>query len=265
MDYDQAYLRNFGLFTREEQEKLRNAKVAVAGLGGVGGVQAATLARMGIGEMAVMDPGSFDPSDMNRQFGARKSTLGRNKALATAEFLRDINPFMKLEVFDQLMDEEAFGGFIENSAVVIEAIDYVAFDYKAAFHRAARAQGRIVLTSPIPDFGALMMVFDPHGMTMEELMGAPPDREGQRAFRAPVDRMFGSRLKPKNISDFYDERCPYISTNAGAAALSGSLVATEAALIVTGKRRREDIVFAPRLVYADLFERVFRVMNPLED
>ena len=99
MDYDLVYGRNIGLFTKEEQEKLKAAKVAIAGVGGVGGIQAATLARFGIGKMAIMDPGVFDEPDMNRQYAATKSTLGRNKAIATAQFLRDINPLIDLDVF----------------------------------------------------------------------------------------------------------------------------------------------------------------------
>ncbi len=60
MNYDQGYLRNIGVFSSEQQDKLRHAKVTVAGGGGVGGIQAVTLARMGIGEMTIMDPGVFE-------------------------------------------------------------------------------------------------------------------------------------------------------------------------------------------------------------
>ena len=99
VNYDQVYLRNIGIFTGRQQARLRQAKITVAGVGGVGGIQAVTLARMGIGEMTIMDPGVFDEPDMNRQYAAMKNTIGQNKARATAGLLKKINPFMKLNVF----------------------------------------------------------------------------------------------------------------------------------------------------------------------
>ena len=90
MNYDQVYLRNIGIFTGRQQARLRQAKITVAGVGGVGGIQAVTLARMGIGEMTIMDPGVFDEPDMNRQYAAMKNTIGQNKARATAGLLKKI-------------------------------------------------------------------------------------------------------------------------------------------------------------------------------
>ncbi len=69
MRYEDAFARNIGLFSHSEQDRLRNATVIVAGVGGVGGIQAVTLARFGIGKMILIDPGAFDPPDMNRQYG----------------------------------------------------------------------------------------------------------------------------------------------------------------------------------------------------
>jgi tRNA A37 threonylcarbamoyladenosine dehydratase len=117
MSYQDVYQRNYGLFLEEEQEKIRNSKIAIAGVGGVGGIQAATLARFGIGELSILDPGIFDEPDMNRQFGATKSNIGRNKAIAIGEMLKEINPFMKLNVFTQaLNDQQSIEDFISDSA-----------------------------------------------------------------------------------------------------------------------------------------------------
>jgi molybdopterin/thiamine biosynthesis adenylyltransferase len=66
MTYDEAYNRNIGIFTHEEQKHLRESKVTIAGVGGVGGIQAATLARFGVGELAFFDPGIFDEPDLNK-------------------------------------------------------------------------------------------------------------------------------------------------------------------------------------------------------
>lgn len=260
MDYWQVYQRNIGLFTREQQQKLRDAKVFVAGVGGVGGIEAATLARFGVGELVIMDPGVFDEPDMNRQFGAMAGTLGENKARATARLLRDINPFLKVEALEYAPQDEAeLAARMAGSAVVIDAIDYAGFDYKARFARVARAMGVFNVTAPIPGFGTLMIIFDPGGMTLEEFYGAPADPAEWPAYRIPMDRIQGEKRYAYIIKDFLEGERGYISTCAGAGALNGGLVATEIALIVSGLRSRGEIVVAPRVTYVDILNRVFEV------
>ena len=73
-DYHEAFSRNIGLVTLEEQERLRRSHVAIAGMGGMGGVHLITLARAGIGSFAIADPDCFELANMNRQYGARVDT-----------------------------------------------------------------------------------------------------------------------------------------------------------------------------------------------
>jgi molybdopterin/thiamine biosynthesis adenylyltransferase len=262
MNYDQVYLRNIGLFTPDQQRRLRSAKVTVAGVGGVGGIQAATLARMGIGELAIMDPGVFDAPDMNRQFAAMASTIGQNKAEATAPLLRDINPFLKLTVLAHAPERKSdLADLVRGSALVIDAIDYRGFDYKVLFAEVAREQGLYNFTAPIPDFGALLMIFDPKGMTLEEFYRAPADRALWPKHDIPLVEILGLRHANRNLADFASGKRPYISTNAGAAALAGALLATEAALLIAGIRAPSDLVTAPRVTFVDLLARTFEVFD----
>ena len=260
MDYWQVYQRNIGLFSREQQQKLRDAKVFVAGVGGVGGIEAATLARFGVGELVVMDPGVFDEPDMNRQFAAMASTIGENKARATARILKDINPFLKVAALEYAPQGDAeLAAQMAGSALVIDAIDYAWFDYKARFARVARSLNLLNVTAPIPGFGTLMVIFDPEGMTLEEFYGAPADPAEWPAYRIPMDRIQGAERYGDIVGRYRDGGSAYISTCAGAGALNGGLVATEIALIITGLRTREEIVFAPRVTYVDMLRRVFEV------
>ena len=61
--YNKAFRRNLGLITEQEQQKLSNAHVAIVGMGGVGGIHAATLARLGIGRFSIADPDVFEISN----------------------------------------------------------------------------------------------------------------------------------------------------------------------------------------------------------
>src|ERR1700721_482305 len=67
--------RNIGWITAEEQEILRNSVVGIAGTGGMGGLLAATLVRVGIGEIRISDSDVFDVSNINRQFAATRNTI----------------------------------------------------------------------------------------------------------------------------------------------------------------------------------------------
>ncbi len=260
MDYAQCFQRNIGLFTPEQQEILRRSTITVAGAGGVGGIEAATLARFGVGELRLIDPGVFDEPDMNRQFGAMASTIGRNKARATAEMIRDINPFCTVSVQEKGLSGEAeLREFMAGSHLVIDAIDYMGFDYKAAFARAARSLGLYNLTAPIPGFGTLFIIFAPRGMTLEAFFQAPQDPALWPRHQMRLDRILGPDRFGGLAEDFLLGRRATLPSCAGAAALNGGLVATEAALILTGLRPESEIVAAPRVVYLDMLRRNFEI------
>jgi molybdopterin/thiamine biosynthesis adenylyltransferase len=260
MDYWQLYQRNIGLFSRGEQQALRDAKVFVAGLGGSGGIEAATLARFGVGELVIMDPGRFDEPDMNRQFAAMKSTMGENKARATARLLRDINPCLKLQVLDYAPEDSAeLAAVMAGSTLVVDAIDYAGFDYKVKFARIARAMDVLNVTAPLPGFGTLMVIFDPRGMTVEDFYRAPADQALWPNFQIPLDRILGESRFGHIVRRLRTGESAYLSTCAGASSLNGGLVATEIALILTGLRPRAEIAFAPHVTYVDVLRRVFEI------
>src|SRR3954462_14568363 len=78
--YEEAFSRHRGLIGPAEQERLRRSRVAIAGLGGVGGIHLVTLARLGIGGFHIADPDRFELANFNRQYGANVQSLGRGKA-----------------------------------------------------------------------------------------------------------------------------------------------------------------------------------------
>jgi tRNA A37 threonylcarbamoyladenosine dehydratase len=79
-NYEQAFQRTLGWVTEEELLTLRQKRVAIAGVGGVGGGYALTLARLGIGNLTIADPDTFELANFNRQVGANIATIGRSKA-----------------------------------------------------------------------------------------------------------------------------------------------------------------------------------------
>lgn len=89
---NEAFLRTRMILGEDAMARLKRAHVAVVGLGGVGSYVVECLARSGVGELTLIDSDCYAPSNLNRQLGALRSTLGRPKAEVLAERCRDIDP-----------------------------------------------------------------------------------------------------------------------------------------------------------------------------
>src|SRR5690348_8583872 len=88
--YTERVDRNIGWISPEEQQFLKEKTVGISGCGGMGGLLAQILVRAGVGTIKIADNSTFDESNINRQFGATRSTIGVSKAAATAKALRSI-------------------------------------------------------------------------------------------------------------------------------------------------------------------------------
>src|SRR5215831_18108908 len=126
--YSEAFSRNLGLITAEEQQKLRSSCAAIAGLGGVGGIHLVTLARSGIGKFSIADPDIFEVRNTNRQYGSTYSTQGRSKADVMCEIVRDINPEVELRVFHEPIGPTNAEAFLDGADVLIDGIDAFEID-----------------------------------------------------------------------------------------------------------------------------------------
>ena len=99
------YQRTQALLGEEAIEKLKNAKVLICGLGGVGGFTCEALARAGIGTLGLCDMDRVDPTNCNRQILALQSTIGKLKADVAEARVKDINPDVQLRKFALRIDE----------------------------------------------------------------------------------------------------------------------------------------------------------------
>ena len=93
------FIRTRLLIGDEPLERLENAKIAVFGVGGVGGYAIEALARSGVGTLHLYDDDTVSESNLNRQLAALHSTLGQPKAEVMARRVRDINPDCQAEAF----------------------------------------------------------------------------------------------------------------------------------------------------------------------
>jgi len=130
------YAKNFHALTLGEQRRICESRVIVCGCGGLGGVVINLLARAGVGTLRLIDGGVFVPSNLNRQWFCDTQEISQQKAEVTGARVRTINPFIEVEVFATLMDENNAGSFIEGMDLVIDALD----DLASRFHLAETAK-----------------------------------------------------------------------------------------------------------------------------
>ena len=103
---DTVFSRNELYWGEDFQQHLKNLKIAVFGLGGVGGFALEALARAGIGHFLIVDFDTVSTSNINRQLIATNSTVGRKKTELFKQRLFDINPDIKLQIYDGFYREE---------------------------------------------------------------------------------------------------------------------------------------------------------------
>ncbi len=122
----EQYTRTALLFGEEAIDKLKAARVAVFGIGGVGGAAVEALARAGIGSLDLIDCDKVSESNINRQIVALHSTVGMDKTHAAARRIADIDPDIKVVCHDIFfLPENAHEFDFSKYDYIIDAIDTV--------------------------------------------------------------------------------------------------------------------------------------------
>jgi sulfur-carrier protein adenylyltransferase/sulfurtransferase len=169
--YDLAFERNLGWVTEAEQLALRGKRVAIAGMGGVGGVHLLTLARLGIGAFHIADLDTFELANFNRQIGATVPALGRPKALVLKEMALALNPELRIKRFNEGIDAENIDEFLKNIDLFVDGFDFFELDIRArVFDRCAQLGIPAVTAAPI-GMGTAFLIFKPGGMGFEQYFG----------------------------------------------------------------------------------------------
>jgi sulfur-carrier protein adenylyltransferase/sulfurtransferase len=170
-DYDQAFSRNIGWLTEWEQQKLRVSKIAIAGMGGVGGIHMLTLARLGIGRFAVADFDHFEVANFNRQMGASVRTLGAPKADSVVMLAREINPELDVTLFNTGVDESNMEAFLDGVDVYVDGLDFFVLDVRRKLFALARAKGITAVTAAPIGMGTGYLIFTPDSMSFDDYFG----------------------------------------------------------------------------------------------
>ena len=259
--YDEAFSRNVGWVTSEEQQVLRGKRVAIAGLGGVGGVHLLTLARLGIGGFSVADFDRYSIANFNRQVGAAMSTLDRPKAEVMAAMACDINPDLDLRVFDEGVTDSNREAFLEGADLYVDGLDFFAFKARKSVFDACALRGIPVITVAPLGMGAALLTFLPGRMSFEEYFRWDGCDEPEMAVRFLVGLspafLHGPYLVDPSAVDLANRRGP---STAIACQLSAGIVGAESLKILLGRGK---IYAAPWGVHFDAYRnKLVRTWRP---
>jgi molybdopterin-synthase adenylyltransferase len=168
-DYYSFTGRNIGFVDEREQQLLRQARVFVCGVGGMGGAALMALARAGVGKFVIADIDRFEVSNLNRQVFAFADAVGREKAVVAAEAAKRINPTIEIEVLGESWTDE-LADIARRCPVIVNGMD----DIAAGVHlyRTARdAQATVIdaYMSPLPS----VIVVRPKDPRPERRLGFP--------------------------------------------------------------------------------------------
>ena len=227
--------RQMSIVTRSEQERFKDAKITVIGCGGIGGETIEMLARMGIGELILVDKDAYDLSNLNRQTLATIKDLGLVKSEVAAEKVRLINPYVKTTTFNEHIDQTNIDKVIADSDIVIDALDNVLT--RVIVSRKAKEKGIPYIHGAIHGTMGQITVFLPNSdKTYEEMFNLPSiDKE--------LDDETIEALK--NVTSGVP---PVIGPTPN---LIGCLEAFEAYKIITGVGK---VTVAPKILTFDLMD-----------
>ena len=167
-DYERAFSRNIGWVTQAEQQRLRRARVAIAGLGGVGGAHLLTLSRLGISNFNIADFDDFDVHNLNRQVGAFMPFMGKSKIGTMAQLASEINPESDIKVFPAGVQPGNVDDFLRGVDVYVDGLDFFALPARRMVFAKCREKGIPALTAAPLGMGTAFLYFSPKGMSFED-------------------------------------------------------------------------------------------------
>ena len=255
--YKEVTKKNIGVYTEKEQKKLRNSRIIIFGLGGVGGMESILCARSGIGHISGVDPDVFELSNINRQMMAMSSTINEYKSIATEHHLKDINPFLSTNFHNIKVTEDNVYDLINGHDLVLEALDDM--PSRIVVHRAAKAlKLPSISMSGSPPHRGFVSSFLPQGISYEDALNIPTQG---KSMSDPAVAQFVHDIKKKRAQysvakgapqswadDFCSGKSGWIITPIRAS-LIASFSCHEAIQILIGQ---EPLAVAPKGIYIDM-------------
>lgn len=268
-DYDLAFSRNIGWVTQSEQTLLKQKRVAIAGLGGVGGSHLITLTRLGVGNFYISDLDVFELANFNRQTGATVSNLNRPKVEVMKAMALDVNPDLGIGVFPEGVNEANIDKFFDGVDLYVDGLDFFAVKARQLVFNACAEKGIPAITAAPLGMGVSFMSFLPGKMTFEQYFQWDGQSETEQLLR------FLLGLSPSGLQMTYlvDDTSLDLAKHKGpstpmACDFCAGMIGANALKILL---QRGEVIAAPKGVHFDAYRNKFLITwrpwgnrNPLQ-
>jgi adenylyltransferase/sulfurtransferase len=141
----------------EGQERLKGAKVVIAGSGGLGSAASIYLVAAGIGTIRIIDHDRVELSNLNRQVLHWAEDIGRKKVISASEKLKKLNPFVELEAVSEVITEANVSRLVSGFDLIVDAMDNLPARYLL---------NRVALDKNMPLFHGAVYGFEGRAMTI---------------------------------------------------------------------------------------------------
>lgn len=201
--YKEATCRNIGILSEKDQETLSKVRVAVPGVGGLGGTQVMIMTRLGIKNFNLADYDKYDVSNFNRQYGATVDTIGSPKIEVMANHVKSVHPDSDITYFYDGITEENVEQFVASADFIFDAIDLTAMDARELLYKEARKQGKFVVACGPVGYGFFCLTLDPNGMSYEEAFSIPEDCNTEKKISKFIEIITPDYLHSEYMSNKY--------------------------------------------------------------
>ena len=255
-NYERAFSRNIGWVTHAEQQALRSKRIAIAGLGGVGGSHLLTLTRLGVGAFNIADLDRFELANFNRQAGARMATLEEEKIAVLKSDALGINPELDIRTFPEGVSAANLDSFLAGVDLYVDGLDFFAFDVRETVFAACAERGIPAVTAAPLGMGVALLNFLPGGMRFSDYFAFADGDVSEKPLRfmlglAPA-RLQMTYLADPSAVDLAGHRGP---STPMACELCAGVAATEALKILLG---RGEVRAAPHGLHFDAYRGKLR-------
>jgi molybdopterin/thiamine biosynthesis adenylyltransferase len=250
-DYNEAFSRNVGWVTEAEQLKLQGKRIAIAGLGGVGGSHLLAHSRLGVGAFNIADMDHYELANFNRQVGAGMKNLQRPKIDVMTEMALDINPQLDIGRFPTGVSSGNLDEFLDGVDLYVDALDFFVLDVRREVFAACAERGIPAITAAPLGMGVAFLAFLPGSMTFEEYFQMSGHSEHEQAIRfllglSPAMLQLKYLADPSKV-DFSAQKGP---STPMACELCAGMAATQSLKILLG---RGGVPAAPRGLHFDAY------------
>ena len=229
--YDELIDRNWGFLTAEEQGKIREARILLAGCGL--GSNIATLAvRTGFTRFILADGDKVELNNLNRQ-AFRLEHVGENKAEVTCRLIQEINPEAEIEVLPYFITEKEVPALVDKANLIVNMVDPDPVIF--ALNQAARQHNKMAFFPLNIGFGGVTLAFSPDSATLEEMLEKEVPKE--EFFLRLVEKIMSSLHYLFSYADRFSESMDDIQQGVRPSPQLGVAAVINASLIVTAMVR----------------------------